>query len=243
MTRLLVSVRSASEAILAANHGAHLIDVKEPAQGSLGAASPDVWHEVLAALGKQVSSEQVSVSAALGELRASECFTLASHTARLTFAKVGLATCRDDLHWPARWHDWRRSLATGTSAVAVIYADWQTCAAPAPRDVLEHLVLPGHCAAVLVDTYDKSRGSLLAHYPLTELQSLAEQVRAAACQLVLAGSLTLDIVPTLLPLAPDYLAVRGAVCRASRAGHLDGALVREWTRALSGAPVQCQPAR
>jgi uncharacterized protein (UPF0264 family) len=108
---------------------------------------------------------------------------------------------------------------------------------------LEHLVLPGHCAAVLVDTYDKSRGSLLAHYPLTELQSLAEQVRAAACQLVLAGSLTLDIVPTLLPLAPDYLAVRGAVCRASRAGHLDGALVREWTRALSGAPVQCQPAR
>jgi uncharacterized protein (UPF0264 family) len=243
MTRLLVSVRSASEATLAANHGAHLIDIKEPAQGSLGAASPEVWHEVLTALGRQDSSEQVPVSAAMGELCASECFTFAPHTAQLTFAKVGLANCRDDLHWPTRWREWRKSLATGTSAVAVIYADWQTCAAPAPRDVLEQLVLPGHCAAVLVDTYDKTRGSLLTHYPLSELQALAAQVRAAACRLVLAGSLTLDIVPALLALAPDYLAVRGAVCRAARTGHLDGALVREWTHALSGATTQCQPAR
>jgi uncharacterized protein (UPF0264 family) len=243
MTRLLVSVRSASEAILAANHGAHLIDIKEPAQGSLGAASPEIWHEVLAALCKSGSGEQVPVSAALGELRAPECFTLAPHTQQLTFAKVGLANCRDDLHWATRWREWRQSLAAGTKAVAVIYADWQTCAAPAPNEVLDQLVLPGHCAAVLVDTYDKTRGSLLAHCPLAELQTLAEQVRAASCRLVLAGSLTLDMVPALLSLAPDYLAVRGAVCRAARTGQLDGALVREWTRALSGAPAQCQPAR
>ena len=42
-TELLVSVRSAAEAHLALQAGVQWIDAKEPARGSLGAASADVW--------------------------------------------------------------------------------------------------------------------------------------------------------------------------------------------------------
>jgi uncharacterized protein (UPF0264 family) len=43
----------------------------------------------------------------------------------------------------------------------------------------------------------------------------------------MAGSLTAASIAQILPLGPDYVAVRGAACRGSRDGSLDGELVRE----------------
>ncbi|MBV9124193.1 MAG: hypothetical protein JO112_12620, partial [Planctomycetes bacterium] len=64
MAGLLVSVRSAVEAEAALAGGATLIDVKEPAHGSLGRALDAILEEVVACVGGQCP-----VSAALGELR------------------------------------------------------------------------------------------------------------------------------------------------------------------------------
>ena len=63
MTGLLVSVRDAQEAEAALRGGASLIDVKEPLHGSLGAALPEVWREIRAAVPRDITC-----SAALGEL-------------------------------------------------------------------------------------------------------------------------------------------------------------------------------
>ncbi len=46
MSSLLVSVRSADEALSALKGGAAVIDVKDPDRGPLGLASPEVWDEV-----------------------------------------------------------------------------------------------------------------------------------------------------------------------------------------------------
>ena len=62
--RLLVSVRDAAEAAAALAGGAALIDVKEPARGSLGRADAATIAAVVAAVGGRVP-----VSVALGELR------------------------------------------------------------------------------------------------------------------------------------------------------------------------------
>src|SRR4051794_10666436 len=63
MIGLLVSVRSAAEAVEALAGGADIIDVKEPSRGSLGRADDAVAAEVLA----EVDGRR-PVSAALGEL-------------------------------------------------------------------------------------------------------------------------------------------------------------------------------
>src|SRR3954468_1178551 len=63
-TGLLVSVRSPAEAEDALRGGAALIDVKEPACGSLGRASDQTIAEVL----RQVAGRR-PVSAACGELK------------------------------------------------------------------------------------------------------------------------------------------------------------------------------
>ena len=70
---LLVSVRSAAESLVALEGGASIIDIKEPAKGSLGRASRAVQTDVVSALRGQRArgpepGRRVTVTAALGEL-------------------------------------------------------------------------------------------------------------------------------------------------------------------------------
>ena len=64
--KLLVSVRSLSEALAAFEGGVDLIDVKEPQQGPLGKASDHIIDEIAGQFHKRCP-----VSAAMGELIAS----------------------------------------------------------------------------------------------------------------------------------------------------------------------------
>jgi (5-formylfuran-3-yl)methyl phosphate synthase len=62
--RLLVSVRSASEARVAAENGADIVDAKEPAAGPLGPVAPDVLAGILLAL-----PGDMPLGIALGDVR------------------------------------------------------------------------------------------------------------------------------------------------------------------------------
>src|SRR5262245_62338339 len=114
MTRLLVSVRSVSEADIALAGGADVIDIKEPMHGSLGRAS----NQVINAIQKRIAGRR-PLSAALGEL-------LDEPVPPDDFSglvKAGLAGC-------AHSHDWRDRLALLRRnliqpLVVVAYSDWQ----------------------------------------------------------------------------------------------------------------------
>jgi uncharacterized protein (UPF0264 family) len=54
-------------------------------------------------------------------------------------------------------------------------------------------------------------------------------VRAAGLLVVLGGSLSRETIPAAVAMAPDYIAVRGAVCRSTRTGTLDADLVRSFS--------------
>jgi uncharacterized protein (UPF0264 family) len=236
MTKLLVSVRDASEAPVALEAGAALIDVKEPLHGSLGAADPRQIEEVC-----RLVAGRVPVSAALGELLDNETFDARRLPESLAFAKLGLAGCGSLVDWPQRWSAALASLSASTRPVAVIYADWTSAASPPPEQILDQARRAG-CAAVLVDTYDKSRGSLLAHWTIEEVARLVADARQRELLIVLAGSLTAESIDRLLPLAPDYLAVRGAVCRQSRTASLDGDLVAKLVQLVSGSATSRETA-
>lgn len=227
MTRLLVSVRSAAEAEEALGGGADLIDVKEPSAGSLGAAAPHTIAEVLA----QVAGRR-EVSAALGELREpAAADRAATLPLGVRYAKFGLSgTANSD--WMPRWQAASACLPRGARAVGVVYADWASAAAPPPGDVLAAAARIG-CPLVLVDTFDKSRGSLRRIWPHDALARFADDVRAAGLGLVLAGSLQLSDVGPLGRLSPDFLAVRGAVTRGGRDAALAAEQVRRWSERLA----------
>jgi len=225
--KLLVSVRDAQEARLALAAGVDLIDVKEPLRGSLGAADAHVIDEVIGLV-----AGRTPVSAAFGEL-ADFSGAAFRGIAGLSFFKIGLAGC-------ARRQTWARDLAaaigcapTGALPVAVAYADWQTAHAPLPDEVLACAAELG-CRALLVDTFSKHDGALTNHWPIAQIARFARAARDARLLLVLAGSLDADSIRQVLPLQPDYIAVRGAACRGGRSASLDAARLRHLIDLVKG---------
>ena len=72
---------------------------------------------------------------------------------------------------------------------------------------LEHNSVHG----VMLDTAEKSH-HLLDIQSITSIAQFIEQAKKRNFLTGLAGSLSIDHIPELLPLGPDYLGFRGALC-------------------------------
>ncbi len=227
-TGLLVSVRSAAEAEIALAGGADLIDVKEPSRGPLGPADPRTWAAIRSAI-----ADRRPTSVALGELLDCATPSLASQCEGFPFAKIGLAGCHERAGWIALWQRAVRLLPPGTAPVPVAYADWRAARAPSPRVIIA-LAQWSPARLALVDTFDKSDGSLLSHLDCEYLRELSGEAREAGVELALAGSLDGGAIASLRELRPRYFGVRGAACSGGRAGPIDLARVKSLSRAVRG---------
>jgi uncharacterized protein (UPF0264 family) len=221
MPSLLVSVRSLDEMSAARVGGADLIDIKEPLNGSLGRASSSVIAEIAAAIGTNQP-----VSAAFGELVNSSDDPV---PAGLRYAKWGLSQCAEVSDWPARLATRAaeiRKLNPGCDAVGVAYADWKRAQAPDPGDVCREASRIG-CAVLLVDTFVKDGTHLLNWLSADALHVLRDACDAWGMELALAGGITAAMLPGLLDLKPDWIAVRGAACVDGRNGTICPRRVQE----------------
>jgi uncharacterized protein (UPF0264 family) len=260
--RLLVSVRNAEEALMAARGGADIIDVKEPSKGSLGRASLENLLAIADALKQQqqhadrVKTEPVPLSVALGEVQewsessslfgsdfpgestslssdANDEICRAISELQPTYMKLGLsqiaAVSRQGVdRWRNSWIDVRCRFSGDHKWVAVAYADYQRAEAPTPGDVFE-AALETNCSVLLIDTFVKDGTNLLDWLPVEEITSLRKTTAAHGLQLALAGRVTLMDLPLLLPLQPDIIAVRGAVCESGeRTAEVSESLVAEF---------------
>lgn len=232
MVRLLVSVRTVTEALAAAAGGADVIDLKEPSRGSLGRPAAALVASVLPLI-----PSQFQVSVALGDLE--DPFTPLSLPG-VHFVKIGLAG------WGERG-DWQRQLreagatqkeANPTAAlVAAAYADWRLANAPAPNKILAFALDHGW-QGLLIDTALKNGSSLGDHLPFPELERLVHDGNRGGLLIALAGALRPRDVPRLAVLKPDYIGVRGAACRRGRRdGPLEARRVRILGQLLRGADI------
>lgn len=231
MTGLLVSVRNADEAAVALAAGVDVIDVKEPLRGSLGAAAAETIQSVIELVG-----DRAMVSAACGELvdwNPSASTNSVSLLHGLSLAKIALARCDDMLDWKRRWQDWTTTLPAGTKPVGVVYADRAIARSPAWQEIV---ALAGEVRSpyVLVDTFDKSAGTLFDHWTAGTLRGFAAETRAAGIGFVLAGSLRGDEIRHARDFEPDFVAVRGAACRGGRTGAIDAAAIHQILGMLGG---------
>lgn len=228
--RLLVSVRNATEARIALAGGADVIDVKEPSAGSLGRASHQAMREVVDALGQ---SRSMSSSVALGELQ--EIIATREVVAvpvGVRWVKMGLSGCANVSNWRRLWLDVRSRVESAAAWIAVAYVDAAVANAPSARDVLRAAIAT-ECAGLLLDTFCKTRGTLLDHLTIEELTSITREAQSAGLLVALAGRVQQADLPTLLAIQPDLIAVRSAVCRnQDRTAAIDAALVAEFRQAM-----------
>jgi (5-formylfuran-3-yl)methyl phosphate synthase len=229
MTKLLVSVRSAPEAALALSAGVDLIDIKDPTKGSLGAPDANVVEHIV----REVDG-RVPLSVALGELRDQGSMERLGTFTGVHYAKIGLAHCDSWPDWADRWATVLGRLPAKVQPVAVVYAEGTSVGAPDSDRVLaaaERLC----CGAVLVDTFDKSKGTLLDLWPQERLKAFIVAVQRRGMLAVVGGSLSLEAIPSVAAFGPDYVALRGAVCRGGRTGPLDAELVQQVLRQVAAS--------
>lgn len=252
--QLLVSVRSANEAIAASAGGCQILDVKEPSFGSLGKADNDVIEQVL----QTGLTAGIPVSAALGEVTdyspmpRSENLNegLPESLWQLSFTKLGLAGLSLDSKWSARWQDAMSSLTesfpedrvrSGHQWVAVIYADWEQAAAPSADAIVDcvlssRLSSDTQIAGVLVDTWSKKSGRLLDALDVEYLRDLAAAVQHSGRFFAVAGRLTSSMLSELNSIQPDVVAIRSAACRnEDRTSTIDETAVREFRTSVDRA--------
>lgn len=231
-SKLLVSVRSVSEALTAAAAGADVIDFKEPGRGPLAPVDASVWAAAASALPDAV------LSAALGE--SDTAVAVANRVPPgFQFAKVGPSGLTTVSQLQRRWHD--LPLPASVELVPVAYADHQAADCVDVDRVLDCVIATDR-SRMLIDTFRKDGRSLTDHLGAASLIQLLLRARAAGVWIALAGSLRLDQVQRLLEqeIQADCWGVRGDVCVVDagssaaqrRVGELDGRRVRQWLRAL-----------
>jgi uncharacterized protein (UPF0264 family) len=234
--KLLVSVMDAGEARAAAEAGADIVDVKNPAEGSLGAPAPDVIAAVRAAV-----PAGVPVSVAIGDMPnlPGTAALAAAGAARsgATFVKVGLWGTSTEAEAVELLRAVRGG-AAGAIVVAGAYAD----ARRVPHAPLAPELLPrvAHLAGVevcLLDTAVKDGRGLLEWLSPEALAALVAEAHALGLEIALAGALRAEDLPVLLEVGADIAGVRSAACGGGRrSGPLDPERVRALREACA-API------
>ena len=74
-------------------------------------------------------------------------------------------------------------------------------------------------------------------WPFEDLADYVATAKSLGMLVVLAGSLTSQAIVSVAAMKPDYVGVRGAVCRDGRSGTLDSGLIRGIRRHLKDANV------
>jgi hypothetical protein len=171
------------------------------------------------------------VSAAGGELL--EALPAPQCSAKLQFLKWGPAGCGRRADWPNRLDVAADAMPTFCRPVAVAYADWQRAEAPWPAEICA-FACDRRWGAFLIDTWRKDGQTLLDFLPMPQIAALVNRCRDAGVSVALAGSLGQPQIELLLPLAPDWFAVRGAVCRqGKRNARIDHQRVRHFADLLA----------
>jgi (5-formylfuran-3-yl)methyl phosphate synthase len=234
VVRLLVSVVSADEVEAALAGGADIVDVKNPAEGSLGAPAP----ALLRAVRSRVTSP-VEVSAALGD---------APHLpGTMALAAAGAAACGADylkigLFGSARPEQALDLLSAVRRAAAEVnprarlmaaaYADASRVGALPPGE-LPSLARKAGFDGVMLDTAVKDGVSTFAALGEDGVAAFCAAARALGLLSAVAGALGPADVERCWRLGADIVGVRGSACEGGRQGTVSAARVRALRAALA----------
>lgn len=209
----LASVTNEDEARLALHAGAEVIDAKDPQSGALGALAVNT----VAAIVDRVAGIKL-VSATVGDLPTDAVTMVAAarDMARtgVDIVKIGLFPGGDASEAIVALG---KTDLNGARLVAVMLADHDPDVAIVPR-----LASAGFLG-VMLDTADKTRGSLTSIVSTPTLAHFVDVARRHNLIVGLAGSLTQNDIAPIARLRPDIMGFRGALCDGGRTGALDAA--------------------
>ncbi len=211
--RLLVSVTDADEARLAAEAGVDIVDVKNPAEGSLGAPGPGVIRRV-----REVVPPERPVSAAIGDLPnlpgTAALAAVGAARSGAAYVKVGLWGTFATDEAVAVLRAVRDAVDGEAAVIAASYADAERVPGRPlpPGDVVEAARRAG-VGGCLLDTAVKDGRGLFEWLTPEALATLVSEGHAAGLEMALAGALRADDLSLVRATGADIAGVRAAACR------------------------------
>jgi (5-formylfuran-3-yl)methyl phosphate synthase len=224
---LMVSVINPEEVPTAIAGGADILDVKNPAEGSLGAASAHILQNVRA-----ITPDSVQVSAAIGDMPnlpgTASLAALGAASCGIDYVKVGLYGPKSEGEAIYLLSAVRQAVR-GFPGVKVIvggYADAQRAATLDPSR-LPGIARKAGISGCLLDTYVKDGHNLFDFLTPEALRSLAVEAHAGGLLFALAGALQAEHLEQAYEVGADIVGVRTAACRDNqRKGPLEVEKIR-----------------
>lgn len=235
--RALISPISLDEARAAHAGGADIIDIKNVAEGSLGASLPRTIRSIVDGIG----AGRAIFSATLGDLPykpgTAALAALGAAVSGARYIKAGLhgvrsidqatdvmqaicETCRD--------------FDPEIKVVAAGYADYRRFDGIAPAIVLE-TAARARCAGAMLDTAFKDGDSLFDVLSEAELSEFVSGGHDLGLEIALAGSVRIEHLHRLRAFGTDIVGARGALCAAhDRGARIEPERVRAFVACCHG---------
>jgi uncharacterized protein (UPF0264 family) len=212
LLRLLASVTNKKEALEAIKGGAHIIDVKNPKEGSLGANFPRIIRQV-----KKIVPNNIEMSATIGDLPnlpgTASLAALGAAVSGADYVKAGLFGVKKVEEAVSLMKEVCRAVKDHNAISKVIaagYADFQEV------NCLNPLKLPSiarktEADGVLIDMKVKGQKKLFDFLSDDTLRNFVEESHKYGLIAALAGGLDKEDIPRLLDLRADVVGIRRAV--------------------------------
>jgi uncharacterized protein (UPF0264 family) len=225
--QLLVSPSSEEEALECVKGKADIIDVKNPAEGSLGASFPWIIRNI-----RELVPRNIPISATIGDVPFKPgtvaLAALGAAQAGASFVKVGLfgtRTLEEALEVMKAVTQTVDEYSLSISVVAAGYAEGERINSLSPA-FLPVVASETACDYVMIDTFDKtSSATLFDCIPFNTLENFMHQARDLQLGTALGGGIQLEHIPILKQLQPEIVGIRSAVCE--RGDRLQGKIRSE----------------
>ena len=215
--KTLISVVSAEEAKIVVNSKTDILDVKNTAEGSLGAQNP----VVLKNIAENFSTPEMRLSAALGDLTFQPgTASLAAYGAACCGAKYvkpglhGISTYEEAFQMLTAIVDAVRLVSDDIIVVACGYADFKKFGGLNYKDLVR-ASKDAKANGAMLDTAIKDGNGLFDVLSKTDIQEFINLTKEAGLLCALAGSVRKENLPELAEMGADIVGVRGAVCDSS----------------------------
>ncbi|MFN3384240.1 MAG: (5-formylfuran-3-yl)methyl phosphate synthase [Archaeoglobaceae archaeon] len=232
---VLVSPKDLSEALEAIEGGADIIDVKNPAEGSLGANFPWVIRDI-ASIAKRFKKE---VSATTGDMPfkpgTASLAALGAAIAGADYVKIGLYGVKNEEEAEEMVRAVVKAVKDYDDAKRVViagYGDFYRINSIDPLKLPEISAKHG-ADVVMVDTAIKDGTSIFDHMKLENMRKFVKMAKENGMLCALAGNLGWDHLETLKELSPDIIGVRTMVCESGRNSKIKRELVKKLKELVS----------
>jgi uncharacterized protein (UPF0264 family) len=229
--KLLISPKDEKEALEAIAGGADIIDVKNPAEGALGANFPWVIRRI-----RELTPRNIEVSCALGEMPslpgAMSLAALGAAATGVNYVKAGLAglkTLDEAVHLMQNVTRAIKDYNPSIKVVATGYADAERADAVNPLLVPE-IAYKAKADVAMLDTAVKDGKNLFAFLSKDQLRTFVGTSHDYGLKAALAGMLRTEDLASVQALGADVAGVRSAAC--DNGDRLNGCITKEKVQEL-----------